>query len=80
MNYQQTIDAIDSALRGELDRLSAIKVGTDSATELSMEIQRSVAIEGTARVAIENVAAAVATEKAMGDMIAASATPMLLED
>lgn len=66
MNYSDTISAIDGALLAELDRLSAIKVGDASATELAMEIQRSKAIEGTARVAIENVAAAVATEKALG--------------
>lgn len=78
MNYEKTIDAVDAALRKELERLSAIDVGADSATELALEIQRSKAIEGTAHVAIENVAAAVATQKALGDALADGA-PRLLE-
>lgn len=79
MNYRETIGDINSALLDELKRLSKIKVGASSATELQMEIERSKAIEGTARVAIENVAAAVATEKAMSAMNGAGTTPKLLE-
>ena len=79
MNYRETIGDINSALLDELKRLSAIEVGASSATELQMEIERSKAIEGTARVAIENVAAAVATEKAMSAIGSASAAPKLLE-
>ena len=79
MNYRETIGDINSALLDELKRLSAIEVGASSATELQMEIERSKAIEGTARVAIENVAAAVATEKAMSAISGASAAPKLLE-
>ena len=80
MNYRETIGDINSALLDELKRLSAIEVGASSATKLQMEIERSKAIEGTARVAIENVAAAVATEKAMSAISGASAAPMLLEE
>ena len=79
MNYKETIGAVNTALLAELDRLSAIQVGADNATELAMEIERSKAIEGTARVAIKNVAAAVATEKAMSAISGASAAPKLLE-
>ena len=79
MNYRETIGDINSALLDELNRLSEIKVGASSATELQMEIERSKAIEGTARVAIENVAAAVATEKAMSAIGSANAAPKLLE-
>lgn len=79
MNYKETIGDINSALLDELKRLSAIEVGASSATKLQMEIERSKAIEGTARVAIENVAAAVATEKAMSAIGSASAAPKLLE-
>ena len=79
MNYRETIGDINSALLDELKRLSAIEVGASSATELQMEIERSKAIEGTARVAIENVAAAVATEKAMSAIGSAGAAPRLLE-
>lgn len=80
MNYRETIGDINSALLDELKRLSAIEVGASSATKLQMEIERSKAIEGTARVAIENVAAAVATEKAMSAMNGTSAAPKLLEE
>lgn len=79
MNYKETIGDINSALLDELKRLSAIEVGASSATKLQMEIERSKAIEGTARVAIENVAAAVATEKAMSAISGASAAQKLLE-
>ena len=78
MNYSETIDAVDMALRKELERLSVIDVSADSATELALEIKRSEAIEGTAHVAIENVAAAVATQKALADALADGA-PRLLE-
>ena len=80
MNYRETIEDINSALLDELKRLSAIEVGANSATKLQMEIERSKAIEGTARVAIENVAAAVATEKAMSTISGASVAPKLLEE
>lgn len=78
MNYADTIDALNSTLLDELARLSAINIGEGSATELAMEIQRSKAIEGAAKVAIDNIAAAVATEKAMSAMGATDA-PKLLE-
>ena len=38
MNYKETIGAVNTALLAELDRLSAIQVGADNATELAMEI------------------------------------------
>lgn len=66
MNYEKTIDAVDSVLLDELQRLSSLDVDADSATKLSLEIQRAKAVEGTAKVAIENVAAAVATAQKMG--------------
>lgn len=79
MKYEDTIGAVNSALLDELKRLSAISATASNATELKMEIERSRAIEGTARVAIENVAAAVATEKAMSSISGASVAPKLLE-
>ena len=78
MRYQDTIGAVNAALLEELARLSNISATADNATELAMEIQRSKAIEGTAKVAIDNVAAAVATQKAMGQM--GESAPRLLEE
>lgn len=65
LEYGKTLKSINDTLLAELDRLSAIDVCEDSASQLQMEIARSKSIEDTARVAIECVAAAVATERAV---------------